>query len=218
MRLYDSYYNPKEHYEKQLDEIQNYILLNDKPEFEFEIVDANLEYGLHWLKNSSDKMKGEIIAGSFMCNYFNGSVEYNDIDIYFHSKEHAISWCKINDIILPISFVHSLCATVYKNFKKYNLIIGIPFENAQDLISKFDIRACAIAYDPLNCKIINVKGAVGDCINKRIVFQTQAKAITVKRLVKYIEKGFSIHPYQRVIFVELLKTKSNIDQELLGGY
>jgi hypothetical protein len=216
-------YDAKEYYEKQVNDIQNSILLNDKPVPVFDYKNENLNFmspvnTLRWLDKSQHEWSGEVIAGSYMCYYINRSIIHNDVDIYFHSKEHATLWCAINRFNPPTDFIHDLCAHVYRNSVTYNLIVGVPFKNTEDLISHFDIRACAIAYDPVKCKVTSIQGAIQDCINKRIVFQTEARSITVKRLVKYIEKGFKIDKYQRAMFVELLKMRSNRDEEFLEGY
>jgi len=215
-------YNAEEHYKKQIDDIQNSFLLNDKPVPEFLYRNENLILtspinALRWLNESEYVDNGEIIAGSYMCHYINQSIIHNDIDIYFHSKEHATLWCAINGFSKPTNFMYDLCAHVYRNVT-YNLIVGVPFNTPEDLISHFDIRACAIAYDPVKRQVISVQGAIGDCVDKRIVFQTEARSITVKRLVKYIEKGFKVDKYQRAMFVELLKMRSNRDEEFLEGY
>jgi hypothetical protein len=163
-------------------------------------------------------MSGELVAGSFISSRF-GRTYPNDIDIYFHSIEHAQAWCRLNKATM--GYMSGICGNAYKKGlgMHINLIVGIPFVEARDLLIGFDIRACAMAYDPVAKKIIAVEGAHEDCEQKRIVWQTTARSITVKRLIKYItEKGFMVDSYQRAMFVELLKIKSNIEQELAGGY
>lgn len=217
--VYDKY----KHYEYQLNEIQDMILLDQVslPNFidSTNFMNSCPEFGrLVWLTSGLSTMSGEIVAGSFMSSKFNENIKPNDLDIYFHSMEHANLWCKINGIRVP-EYVFDLCGRVHHHQGiQYNLIIGIPFSNAKDLIAGFDIRACAIAWDPLEDRAIAVEGAIQDCRDKRLVFQTGARSVTVRRLVKYLEKGFEIDHHQKAIFVELLKLRSNRDQEMLGGY
>lgn len=211
-------YNAKEHYESQMENIEDLILLGNTRLEKTTEVSRDWFYlqdltKLRWLTSLSEH-HGEVVAGSYMSAAVNKSIRYNDIDVYFYSKEHANLWCKINYISIP-EYVFDLCATVYRKGVKINLIIGIPFNSVEDLISSFDIRACAIAYVPETNKIIEVEGALDDCKHKRIIFQTGAKYITVKRLVKYLDKGFSIDEYQQVIFSELIRFKPNRDLEIL---
>jgi hypothetical protein len=217
--VYDKY----KHYDYQLSEIQDMILLDQVQQPNF-IESGNFmkscpEFSkLKWLTSGLSSMSGEVVAGSFMSGRFNEGIKPNDMDIYFHSKEHAALWCKINGIRVP-EYMFDLCGRVHHHqFVEYNLIIGVPYSGAKDLIAGFDIRACAIAWDPLEDRAIAVEGAVEDCQCKRMVFQTGARSVTVRRLVKYIEKGFDIDHHQKAIFVELLKLKPNRDQEILGGY
>jgi hypothetical protein len=216
-------YDKCKHYDYQLNEIQDMILLDqvqqpnfvEYPEFKLQL---NAISRLRWLTSGLSPMSGEVVAGSAISYMFNGEIKFNDIDIYFHSIEHANLWCKINNIRIP-EYQFGLCGSVWcpQNIH-YNLIVGVPFNNIKDLIAGFDIRACAIGWDPIENKILAVEGAVEDCKSKRIVFQTGARCLTVRRLVKYLEKGFSIDHNQKAIFVELIKLKPNRDQEILGGY
>jgi hypothetical protein len=103
---------------------------------------------------------------------------------------------------------------VYNKYKHYESQV----DDIRDLIAGFDIRACAVAWDAFEDKVIAVDGAVEDCRDLRIVFQTGARSVTVRRLVKYLQKGFDIDHHQKAIFVELVKLKPNRDQEILGGY
>lgn len=216
-------YNEREHYEYQLNEIHDFILLGQVqyPNFiELQTMSSKLSAlsELKWLTSGLSEMNGEVVAGSFMSSIFNAQVKCNDMDIYFHSVEHANLWCKINGIHIP-EYKWGLCGVVFRPGRiPYNLIIGVPFYNTKDLIAGFDIRSCAIAWNPREDKITYVEGAVEDCMHKRIVFQTGARSVTVRRLVKYLGKGFGIDHHQKAIFVELIKLKPNRDQEILGGY
>jgi len=216
-------YDKHKHYESQVDDIRDLILLDQVPQPDF-IEHAGLKQRLsafselNWLTSGLSTMSGEVVAGSFMSSLFNEKIKFGDMDIYFHSVEHANLWCKINGIHIP-EYKWDLCGRVSRPGRvEYNLIIGVPFNNSRDLIAGFDIRACAVAWDAFEDKVIAVEGAVEDCRDLRIVFQTNARSVTVRRLVKYLQKGFDIDHHQKAIFVELVKLKPNRDQEILGGY
>lgn len=215
-------YNKVQHYRRQVDDIKDGILLGQTtmPNFieftNFSIIQQELGK-FNWLKSGLSEHHGEVVAGSYLSSLFNKDISHNDVDIYFHSVQHAELWCKINGVAVP-SIAHGLCGRTHKNGKVINLITGIEFSNAKNLIAGFDIRACAIAFDPQVDTAYAVEGAVDDCHNKRVVWQVGARSVTVRRLLKYVEKGFSIDNHQKAIFVELVKIRSNRDQELLGGY
>jgi hypothetical protein len=215
-------YDKYKHYDSMLDDVKDMILLGQPimPNFieftNYSLMKADVGT-FKWLTSGLSEHSGEVIAGSYMSSHFNNEIKNNDVDIYFHSLEHAKLWCKINGVKMPeIQF--DLCGKVIHRTRVVNVIVGVPFTDARDLIAGFDIRACAIAYDPLANKAIAVEGAVEDCQSKRIVWQVGARNVTVRRLLKYIEKGFKVDHHQNAIFVELLKIRPNRDQELLGGY
>ena len=211
-----------DHYKSQLDDIKDMILLGQPivPNFieftNYSLIKQDVKT-FNWLTSGKSEHSGEVIAGSYMSSQFNNKIVNNDVDIYFHSIEHAVLWCKINGVSMP-AIQLNLCGKVLHKSRTVNLITGIPFTDARDLIAGFDIRACAIAYDPQVDKAIAVEGAIEDCESKRIIWQTGARNVTVRRLLKYLQKGFNIDGHQNAIFVELLKIRPNRDQELLGGY
>lgn len=168
--------------------------------------------------------KGELISGSFMSAAFVKAIyrrvpfDAADIDIYFKSKEDAQSFIAINGM-WGFEMDSEICGYGSQNSIKYNLIWGIDFKSPEHLVSRFDIRACAVAYNPHTNKLYAVRGALEDAMNKNIVFNPVPRAISVRRLVKYIEKGFTIEPHQRLFFAELVR--SNIystEIELITGY
>lgn len=196
----ETIYSDERLFRAQSTDISNAILLQDVPEPKVHKLDVKSGTPFNWLN------KGELIAGSSLINRINSSVVANDIDIYFHSKEDAIEWLKINDLpYSKLSDMKSSSCVLSAKHAHLNLIWGVQFDSPEQLLSGFDIRACAIAYDPNEDKLIHVDGAIDDTKNKRIVFQVGVRNLSVHRLMKYLNKGFTVDKYQRVIFAELIK-------------
>ncbi len=163
-----------------------------------------------------DKMiwpcRGELISGSFISRavtesaYGGVSFEAEDIDIYFHTKEDAKEFLSLNAMSQYFNMENPICG--YGTFSdiKYNLIWGIEYKSPEHLISRFDIRACAMAIDPTQKILYTVRGALDDCTNKQIVFNPVPRGVSVRRLIKYVEKGFEIEPHQRLFFAELVRS------------
>lgn len=210
-------YNEEDTFKQQTNDIAESILLNAPIKVDFNILDSvRSEPNIKW-------MMDELVAGSSVSQLFNSAIYSDDVDVYFKSINDAILFAKLNKVDQQVQWnlakdQLNICAWVTLNNRKYNLIWGIKYNDAKDLISRFDIRACAMAYDPYWNKITMVRGSLQDAIEQRIVWQPTAEHISIHRLIKYHEKGFTIDAYQRVMFAELLKTKYNTDLELSTGY
>lgn len=215
------HYDPdkKAMYERQLEQLANLLLLKDKPYCEFEYnlpVLIGQVNNRSWIAPFTWLNRGELMSGSYMSWIINNKIPYSDIDIYFHCEKDAYEFAELNNRKIKNN-VEGICLYTTNN---ENLIYGIPYSTPEDLISVFDIRACAIAYDPTNNQVISVKEAIGDAKDKVLTFQVGARSYSLNRLLKYVtEKGFTIDSWQRAIFVELIKS-SNADKdiELLGTY
>jgi hypothetical protein len=202
-------------FDKQSEEVANRILLGDnKPNCTFERYSVPLTHAnVNWIN------KGELIAGSALINTINNSVPNSDVDIYFHSKADAELFLSRNRTHGKIITAEMMCFYAQIANTKVNLIWGINYTSPEDLISAFDIRACAQAYDPANQEVIVVEGAYEDSITKTITMLTSARAATVKRIIKYTQKGFAMDKFQRVIFAELLKGGFHTNElEIITGY
>lgn len=211
-------------YKKQMDDITNNLLLEDNG-------DVLIHEGVGGAKLSIKGMNmGEVIAGSALTHCVNSAIDAQDVDIYFHSKEDALKWSTYHHTRVfidksayprnPPEITDSeFCANTEMYGIRFNLIWGLTYTDAKSLIAGFDIRACAIAYDPNTDKAYHVHGALQDCFNKHIIFQTNARVVSVARLIKYINKGLTIDKYQRSIFAELIKSgKHDRLLELITGY
>lgn len=210
------------YYRWQCDCLASAILIKDfSPNLEIELLPTSLQTSFKWIN------RGEVIAGSYVSSRIAAAlylveVESNDIDIYFHSKQNALDFIHLNGIHINAESLQDddICIK-YSAFQGpvVNIIWGIEFKDKKHLISRFDIRACAAVYDPNDGSIYAVKGACDDIREKKIVFNPVPRATSIRRLVKYIEKGFSISRYQRLFFAQLIKSDIySCDLELTTGY
>ena len=212
-------YSEEATFNQQVDDIAESVLLDTFIQVNFNTLDpVRSKPDVKW-------MMDELVAGSAVSQLFNSSIPTEDVDVYFKSIDDAMLFAKLNKVDQQVKWnlakqkdQLNVCAWVTLNNRKYNLIWGIKYNNVKELISRFDIRACAMAYDPCWDKIIMVQDALQDAMEQRIVWQTTTRHMSVHRLIKYSKKGFKIDPYQRVMFAELLKTKHNTDLELATGY
>jgi hypothetical protein len=155
-----------------------------------------------------------------MCKCVRGAnVQSNDIDIYFQSKEDAIAFAKLNFPNLQTGSDKVGLRVYTDSGGSFNLIHGIAYRKPEELITRFDFRAISIALDPTSNTVYAVRGALFDVSRKRLVYNPLPNSATIARLVKYVNKGFSIDPYQRLFLAELLRSDTyNADLELRTGY
>lgn len=217
----DSFLSDEERFDWQMSLRANSMLIDDNsPYLHIDIHVDNervLKSELEWLN------KGELVAGSFLCNLGRTSkdIDFSDIDIYFKSKEDAIEFCRKNaqlELTHPTKEANVAFLAVH-NTLKFNLIFGVHYDSPSDLISRFDIRACSVAYDPNTNVVYSVRGAFDDCERMRIVYNPVPYNTTIARLVKYTQKGFCIDPYQRLFLAELIRSDLyNAELEITTGY
>lgn len=207
----------KEHYYNAMMQISDSILLGA------EFPQPEIMQYTHHLSSHDDanfnKIKNldwsipAIISGSFLIHtQVNKSIHYDDIDIYFKNEEDARNWAarnNISNIWLAPNNKSFYCSILLSTMVKLNLIFSIDFKDEQDLISRFDIRACAMAYNPTTNVFTLVDGAADDCRDKRIVIQANPRSASIWRLLKYVTKGFKIDRYQTALLNEILKLQPN---------
>lgn len=202
----------EELFKKQMNEIHDYVLLKGCSSPEFYNHKTNAVADIKWIG------RGEVVAGSYLSRVINQTIQAADVDIYFHSKVDAEAFRILNNLASTMDDA-KFCQMAHHRGIKLNLIWGIQYDNVRDLIGRFDIRACAIAYDPAASEITYVYGAIPDCQDKRITYQTDPRVVSIHRLLKYIGKGFTIDEYQRAILAELIKTDRHSQElELITGY
>lgn len=158
--------------------------------------------------------KDALISGSFIMHYVakllcSSDLQYDDIDIYFKCKADAEAFAKTNinnSTFGGFNFNNPMCAYGHTGKDKINLIYGVEYDSPAHLISRFDIRACSMAIDPNNNTLHVVRGSVKDATTKDIVFNPVPRGVTVRRLTKYLKKGFEIKKYQSLFFAELIRS------------
>lgn len=195
----------KELFDEQIGHLGSAILVNDyNPNV---IVDTCKLNGLSRFKYPA----GALISGSYVMFLVANSVghvslKYDDCDIYFQSKADAQQFIADNGM----SGVHMtdspVCAYGYHEGQKFNLIYGVEYDNVNNLITRFDIRACSMAIDPNTMELHVVRGSIEDATRKQLVFNSVPRGCSMRRYAKYISKGFHAESHQNLFFAELLKT------------
>jgi hypothetical protein len=213
----DDFPSDEKRYEWQMAIRANYLLLGDrnhKLTVDWAVAPRQIiATNLTWIN------RGELIAGSFMCAVTGASVPATDVDIYFKCKQDAIDFCKVNPHLAANTSLSDIAINVVDGSTALNLIYGVHYDSPEDLISGFDIRAASIALDPNTNKVYAVRGSFGDCHGSRIIYNPIPHNTTIARLVKYVQKGFGIDPYQRLFLSEFLKSDQyNTELELTTGY
>lgn len=196
------------YYKRQIDHLSNALLIDDyNPDINVETYQFNFATKYKWIN------KGELISGSYaaltLSAAVNSGITYgfkaDDVDIYFKSMEDAKEFSVLNNFGYA-DFTHPMCAYAINGGMKFNFIFGIKYDSPQHLISKFDIRACSMAIDPNSNMSYAVTGALYDALYRDIVYNPVPRAVSIRRLVKYIEKGFKIDKNQRLFFAELVRS------------
>lgn len=200
-----------EQYKDQLDKLTSALLIEDyRPDVPIMVSPVSVEL----ISYNYTFPKDSLISGSFIVNQvlkqmIATEIGYDDIDIYVKSKEDAIKFVELNGFSgVPTAELHNpMCLYVIAPTReKINVIYGIEYDSPGDLISRFDIRARSMALDPNESKLYTVGGAIEDALQRRISFNPVPRAVTLRRIVKYINKGFSIDAQQGVFFSELVKS------------
>jgi len=198
-------------YKDQLDKLTSALLIEDyRPEVPIVTSDVNVAL----VNYNFTFPKGALISGSFIMSAVvkqitAAEIGYDDIDIYVKSKDDALMFVELNGFGgLPTAEISNpMCLYVFApTGEKINVIYGIEYDSPGDLISRFDIRACSMALDPNDNKLYTVRGAIEDALSRSIFFNPVPRAVTLRRLVKYINKGFTICAQQSVFFSELIKS------------
>jgi hypothetical protein len=193
-------------YQWQMNHLANAILIEDyNPALKIK------EYSRVGLTFSYKMPKGSLVSGSYLMNEFlpqGSKIDVGDIDLYFSSKDEAYKFLMMN--VGPryhdFDFSNPMCSYGTINGMKFNLIYGVEFDSPGHLISRFDIRACSVAWDVNENKVYEVLYAMDDIQGKNIVFNPVPRGVSVRRLVKYVNKGFSIDKYQNLFFAELIRS------------
>lgn len=138
-----------------------------------------------------------VLAGGKMIDFVNNvSMEdsVNDFDLWsidetaFHTMNKVLSDYSDFKVLASKPHVTDWIDTVRD--KKLQ-VVNKPYADVSDIVSSFDIRACAIAYD--GEYIYWIKDTIRDIKDKRITIQTvEPRRTTFVRVEKYIQRGYHI--------------------------
>ncbi len=203
--------NEEAMYKEQTSALASALLIGDITQsMDIDTYPLNATYNLKF-------PQGALICGSFAARIisdamFSPPLVVGDIDIYFKSRSDAEDFIKLNDTLVSVDVegfkTNNMC--VYGLFspgkEKINLIYGVEYTDVNDLLSRFDIRACSCALDPNKNTIHTVRGAVRDIRRREMVFNPVPRAVSLRRYAKYVAKGFTASPHQNLFFAELLRS------------
>lgn len=191
-------------YKYQLDRLSSALLVDDY-NFNYPVLSTSCQ-----LESNLVFPKDSYISGSYVINIISKFIKelpYDDIDIYFKCQKDAEDFVKVNQHLLTrFNFNSPICTYGWYGGEKLNLIYGVKYSSVEDLIGRFDIRACSVAIDPNNKLFFCVENAIYDILTQTIVFNPVPKSISVRRLEKYVKKGFTLDTYQGLFFSELVKS------------
>lgn len=198
----------KELYDEQVNHLGSALLIND--------YDPNINVDQSTINKTIPFAfpKDALISGSFVMHHVGKCIggvnlSYDDVDIYFKTKVDAQQFLTMNNIsgfVYGFHFDSAMCSYGKIRGIKFNLIYGVEYDSPAHLISRFDIRACSMAIDPNALTLHAVRGAIEDATERRITFNPIPRGVSVRRLTKYIKKGFTIDGYQSLFFVELVRS------------
>lgn len=198
-------------FHQQMQEITDRMLLNAAPS---QVIHQSVSGALSQFK----WVPGAVVAGSSIMNIINSGIPANDVDIYVKTKEDAKRLLLLNQM-KTFPYESEFCTVGAWQNIQINIIWGIKFDTARDLIAGFDMRCCAVAIDAISGEFFHVDGAIEDCQNKRVIFQTNPRTVSLYRLLKYVGKNFTVDKYQRTVLAELIKSgKHDNNLELTTGY
>lgn len=168
------------------------------------------------------KRSGAIIAGGCWRTLFDGS-DLSDIDVFCSEPHFSIPIELGDDWEINYGSKQGGLLTISRTYKGLNLIIQFihkkdyPTE-AFELIEKFDMTACQFALKPskLNYLICSAK-AKGSATSKEVVLNNiQYPYRTLKRIFKYIKKGYSISNKELIKLIKKIKI-TNEDEDFYSG-
>ena len=146
-----------------------------------------------FIKNILVPGKVYLAGGSIRCCFNDDEVV--DYDLFFNSMEAAtltklhfenLEDCKVV-FVCPVG---KLVTFKYKNYK-IQVIKEDYYPTIETLLNTFDITACRHGYDGEN--VYSFYSSIRDSVNMKLNFHTiQFPMATMKRVQKYIKKGFTL--------------------------
>lgn len=164
---------------------------------------------------------GVILAGGALRSLVNPEEELCDYDLFFTdtSKINSVQQHLTNKgYSLIFQCPKGELSTYFNNETetKVQLITKRKYTDMIDLISSFDITACCCAYDG-NAFEYNER-FVFDVLNKLInINSVEYPVATMKRIAKYVNKGYTLTSKASVSFVQLVNSMQ-LDENNLALY
>lgn len=177
------------------------------------------EQVLHIVKKNNAYLGGGCFRGIF------GKDEIvADYDVFFHNAYDAATMAlDLEEAEYEVVFKcpQGLLTTLKKNDIKVQLITEFFYNSGDQLINTFDLHACRFVLTPVDV-LITDRNAIRAVRRKHITFNVvDFPVATFKRILKYIQKGYTIPNesidkyvsgiYNKGISGDLLNTRVYID-------
>ncbi len=155
------------------------------------------------------------IGGGFLTRYINGEILEGDIDLYCDSHKtfmYTLDKLKTNNCIEPICNNANVRRLFYDNYPIH--LIGLMyFDSARSIIESIDYTICQFVYDfdKLYCNDTSLH----DLGQKRLIISNighGSSSSKVKRLLKYVRRGFTIDSNNLSYLLENLSCSSNSNE------
>lgn len=146
-------------------------------------------------KNVFDIIPGNFyVAGGALRDWFDGGKTANDIDLFFSGQadfDNAINTLK--GLGGKVIFETPNAIKVSYKGKSYDLVRARWYNQAEDIVNSFDFTVCAIALTKEPLSLTCHDDFFIDLTTRRLKINSIPFPIdTLRRLQKYIKKGFTI--------------------------
>jgi hypothetical protein len=129
---------------------------------------------------------------------------YSDVDVFIYGISEQDMWAKVNEIVDKL-FIQHVNAKISQYIKKGLLVILVStseitleyqiilntYTDIYDILSKFDLPCCCIAYDGQNVYMTKA-GAYSHTTQTNVVNIGYVSNTYESRLEKYFDRGFGI--------------------------
>lgn len=165
----------------------------------------------HYLKKQQ-----AMIAGGICTALFAGSDDFGDIDIYFRDEERCSKFYG-NTLFGSPEITTKRAKTYRYNLEKIQIICDLRYMGKPaEIISKFDLRVNQCVYDIESQTFYMHKKFLEDLAAKKLTINPNANRpiSTMKRVVKYVQKGYSISGPELIklgIAINRLEINSTLD-------
>lgn len=159
-----------------------------------------------------DMTNGPWIAGGAVLNWFNGeAVQENDIDVFFHDLhqfDETFGRLMRNhgNIIYTSDNAVTLSITLNNKPTQIQLIRKNWFNNAKEVIDRFDITVCQLVTDGF--ELVLGEDTAEHIKQRSLVLTKEPNRSIVKRILKYITYGYLPDPK---VMQEIIDNHENYD-------